>query len=302
MAITRKNSKSNKRMSKNTKKTSKRSNSSKRNVSKNSKVRKTRKGVKWFKGVRKMKGGEIITDVKQLNIGDYYKFIDGEDLGKYLHSEEKTITKHVRSFFSSNIKETSNVRVFFFEKLIQKNKLGNSTAHSGFGNRFLPYLTEIKIKKKITHYEPTYDNIVPAQSVDYIPYNSNNYVNDPQIRFTNLIKTCFENHPNYNKKWYLFENIHSIFSAFRNNKLKQKYTEDLFFSCKNQYYRFQVDIDKLNDKIILYGYFNQLSKGIKKLFKKETTTLIKLYDGNIFDDKNYLLKFLSETTNSSIPI
>ena len=68
MAITRKNSKTNKRMSKNTKKTSKRSNTSKRNSSKNSKVRKTRKGVKWFKGVRKMKGGNWSPDIYRIAI------------------------------------------------------------------------------------------------------------------------------------------------------------------------------------------------------------------------------------------
>ena len=82
MAITRKNSKSNKRMSKNTKKTSKRSNSSKRNGSKNSKVRKPRKSVK---GVKKMKGGD------EQNI----VFVEIPNILYFLNNKNKKITADI---------------------------------------------------------------------------------------------------------------------------------------------------------------------------------------------------------------
>ena len=140
MAITRKNSKSNKRMSKNTKKTSKRSNSSKRNVSKNRKVRKTRKSVK---GVRKMKGGsgDIITDVNQLVVGNNYKFIDGKDLGKYLKTEKKTMSFY--GYNNNNRPENQVEDLYYFEKLETSKNLLVSF------DTIPPYLKKTQIINKI---------------------------------------------------------------------------------------------------------------------------------------------------------
>jgi len=171
MAITRKNSKTNKRMSKNTKKTSKRSNSSKRNVSKNRKVRKTRKSVKVVKrvkGVRKMKGGNwppdihIIAIITKETISEAFnKF----NLNKAFNEEKNTHT--LISLDTGNkytlflVKKTidSDITEVDYVKLLAKNN--NNKADNYYGLKAPPknYISFKTINTFINSIEP---NILTA--------------------------------------------------------------------------------------------------------------------------------------------